>query len=164
MPAIRNNGLALFFGAIFLATLVGQAFVGQDDFNHSQVAHHNDPVSLTRYLTSSEFWVDVLENWQSEYLQFTLFVVATVWLLQRGVARVQGTRQGRHRIRPRAAHRSPRRRAFAAVGADRWMAHAPVFQLAAAGDGGHLIASWLAQSVTGRIASTRSSSTTTRPQ
>ena len=26
----------------------------------------------------------MLENWQSEYLQFTLFIVATVWLLQRG--------------------------------------------------------------------------------
>ena len=24
------------------------------------------------------------ENWQSEYLQFTLFMLATVWLLQRG--------------------------------------------------------------------------------
>src|SRR5687767_1686804 len=25
-----------------------------------------------------------MENWQSEYLQFTLFVLLTVWLLQRG--------------------------------------------------------------------------------
>ena len=24
------------------------------------------------------------ENWQSEYLQFLLYIVATVWLLQRG--------------------------------------------------------------------------------
>jgi hypothetical protein len=29
----RSNGLALFFGALFLATLVGQAFTGQDEFN-----------------------------------------------------------------------------------------------------------------------------------
>lgn len=26
----------------------------------------------------------MLENWQSEYLQFTLYILATVWLLQRG--------------------------------------------------------------------------------
>jgi hypothetical protein len=26
----------------------------------------------------------VMENWQSEYLQFTLYVLLTVWLLQRG--------------------------------------------------------------------------------
>jgi hypothetical protein len=24
------------------------------------------------------------ENWQSEYLQFTLYIVGTVWLLQKG--------------------------------------------------------------------------------
>jgi hypothetical protein len=35
-------------------------------------------------LNSSEFGVAVMENWQSEYLQFTLFVLLTVWLLQRG--------------------------------------------------------------------------------
>jgi hypothetical protein len=28
--------------------------------------------------------VAVMENWQSEYLQFTLFMLLTVWLIQRG--------------------------------------------------------------------------------
>ena len=31
-----------------------------------------------------DFGQAVTENWQSEYLQFTLFALATVWLLQRG--------------------------------------------------------------------------------
>jgi hypothetical protein len=79
-----DNGLGLFFGALFLATLVAQAFVGRADFNHQQVAHHDDPISLGRYVTSSDYVTDVLENWQSEYLQFTLFILATVWFLQRG--------------------------------------------------------------------------------
>ena len=35
-------------------------------------------------MRSSEFGVDVLENWQSEYLQFSLFILGTVWLIQRG--------------------------------------------------------------------------------
>ncbi len=26
----------------------------------------------------------MFENWQSEYLQFTLYIFATVWLVQRG--------------------------------------------------------------------------------
>jgi hypothetical protein len=43
-----------------------------------------EQVSLLRYLTSSEFAVDVTENWQSEYLQFLLYIIATVWLVQRG--------------------------------------------------------------------------------
>ena len=32
----------------------------------------------------SRFAVDVAENWQSEYLQFFLYIYATVWLLQKG--------------------------------------------------------------------------------
>jgi hypothetical protein len=33
---------------------------------------------------SSDFGQAVMENWQSEYLQFTLFVFATVWFVQKG--------------------------------------------------------------------------------
>jgi hypothetical protein len=33
---------------------------------------------------SSDFGEAVLENWQSEYLQFSLFILATIWLIQRG--------------------------------------------------------------------------------
>jgi hypothetical protein len=81
---LRDNSLTLFFLGLFLAALVGQAFVGHADFNHRQVAHLDETVSLGRYVTSSSFLVDVMENWQSEYLQFTLFILATVWLVQRG--------------------------------------------------------------------------------
>ena len=81
---LRDNGLGIFFGAIFLAALIGQALVGHADFNHLQHQHHDDPISLGRYVLSSDYGSDVLENWQSEYLQFTLFILATVWLLQRG--------------------------------------------------------------------------------
>src|SRR5215203_366784 len=81
---VRENGLGLGFGVLFLGTLVVQALVGHADFNQDQVAHHGDPISLWRYVSSSGFGVDVLENWQSEYLQFTLYIVGTVWLLQKG--------------------------------------------------------------------------------
>ena len=81
---VRENSLGLAFLAIFLAAVVGQAFVGHSDFNHAQVAHQDETMSLWRYVTSSALWVDVMENWQSEYLQFTLFILGTVWLVQRG--------------------------------------------------------------------------------
>ncbi|HEX8121190.1 MAG TPA: DUF6766 family protein [Solirubrobacteraceae bacterium] len=81
---VRENSLSLAFLTIFLAALVGQLFVGHSDFNHDQVAHQGETMSLGRYLLSAAYWVDVMENWQSEYLQFTLFILGTVWLLQRG--------------------------------------------------------------------------------
>ena len=81
---LRDNALSLAFIALFVAALVGQALVGHADFNHQQIAHQDPTVSLGRYLTSSAFVVDVMENWQSEYLQFALFILGTVWLVQRG--------------------------------------------------------------------------------
>jgi len=81
---MRAHGLSLAFGALFIGTLIGQALVGHADFNAIQLAHHSDPITLWRYVRSSEFGVDVLENWQSEYLQFSLFILGTVWLIQRG--------------------------------------------------------------------------------
>jgi hypothetical protein len=81
---LRENSLSLAFLVIFLAALIGQAFVGHGSFNQDQLLHHGDPISLGRYLTTSEFAADVAENWQSEYLQFTLYILGTVWLLQRG--------------------------------------------------------------------------------
>jgi hypothetical protein len=71
---------------LFLVTLVGQALSGVSDFNSQQIAEGLEPVSLLAYVTSSSFAVDVMENWQSEYLQFLLYIVATVWLIQRGSA------------------------------------------------------------------------------
>lgn len=81
---LRANALSLVFGGLFLVTLVGQAVAGVADHNARQVSEGLPPVSLLDYVTSSSFGVDVMENWQSEYLQFFLYVFATVWLVQRG--------------------------------------------------------------------------------
>jgi hypothetical protein len=82
--ALRDSGLGLAFGALLLAALVGQALSGNADFNARQLANGGEPIGLAAYLTSAAFAVDVAENWQSEYLQFLLYIVATVWLVQRG--------------------------------------------------------------------------------
>ena len=81
---VRENGLVLFFGTIFVLALVGQAVAGFAEFVEQQIADGAHPVSFLAYLTSSDFGVDVAENWQSEYLQFALYVVATVYFVQRG--------------------------------------------------------------------------------
>jgi hypothetical protein len=81
---LRDCSLSLFFGALFLLTLLGQAFAGKAAFNAQQRAEGLAEISLGRYVSSADFAVDVTENWQSEYLQFLLFILATVWLVQRG--------------------------------------------------------------------------------
>jgi hypothetical protein len=81
---VKENSLSLFFLAIFLLALVGQAVAGHNLYNEEAVAHHEPTISFWRYLSSSSFGQAVTENWQSEYLQFALFAMATVWLLQKG--------------------------------------------------------------------------------
>jgi len=82
--ALRNNSLALFFGLIFIAALIGQALTGVAEYNNQQVVEGLQQITLGQYITSSSFAVDVAENWQSEYLQFFLYILGTVWLLQQG--------------------------------------------------------------------------------
>jgi uncharacterized protein DUF6766 len=81
---LRDNGLGLAFGLLFLLALVGQAVAGHADFNNHQLAEGAQTRSLLEFVTSSNFAVDVAENWQSEYLQFFLYILATVWLVQLG--------------------------------------------------------------------------------
>jgi hypothetical protein len=80
----RENSLSLVFLALFLAALAGQAYAGWHDFNNEAVSHHQDTITLGRYLLSSAFGNAVMENWQSEYLQFTLYILLTVWFVQKG--------------------------------------------------------------------------------
>jgi hypothetical protein len=79
-----ENGLSAFFLTIFLATLVGESFAGQHAHNAEELAHGGEPLSWLDYVLSPSFGGAVLENWQSEFLQFTLFILATVWLVQKG--------------------------------------------------------------------------------
>jgi hypothetical protein len=81
---LRDNSLAIFFGVIFLAALIGQALTGVAEYNNQQVVDGLQQITLSEYVTSSSFAVDVAENWQSEYLQFFLYIFGTVWLVQKG--------------------------------------------------------------------------------
>src|SRR4051794_6904433 len=81
---LRENSLSLVFLTFFVLAVGGQAIAGWNEFNNDATAHSEATISLGRYLTSSSFGNALLENWQSEYLQFTLYILLTVWFIQRG--------------------------------------------------------------------------------
>jgi hypothetical protein len=87
---LREQSLSLVFGGLFLASLAGQSIAGWHDYNnletwHAQMAGEApQTISFGHYLTTSSFAQAVTENWQSEYLQFTLFILLTVWFIQKG--------------------------------------------------------------------------------
>jgi hypothetical protein len=81
---LRENGLSLFFAATFFGSLAAQSVAGQRAVSEEQRAHGAGSVSWWDYVGSADFWGAVMENWQSEFLQFTVFIGATVWLVQKG--------------------------------------------------------------------------------
>jgi hypothetical protein len=146
---VRDNSLSLSFLALFVLALVFQAVAGHADFNEDQDRHGDPHISLGRYLVSSEFATAVLENWQSEYLQFTLFVLATVWLIQRGSPESKEPgKEGREsdedqRVGAHATDHSPRW--ARARGIRRFLIENSLLLVM----GAIWIGSWFAQSVTG---------------
>jgi hypothetical protein len=146
---IHENALSLFFGAILLAALAAQAIVGHDVYNQEQLAHHGETISLGRYLTSSAFGRAVMENWQSEYLQFTLYILATIWLLQRGSPESkkigkEGPESDKDQLLGR--HTSPRSPLWARVGGIRTAIYSNSLLIVM---GAIFLGSWFAHSVTG---------------
>jgi hypothetical protein len=81
---LYQNSLSIAFGLAFLAALGGQSVAGWKDLNQELSSHGDPTIGYLRYVYSSEFGAAVLENWQSEFLQFFTFILATVWLVQKG--------------------------------------------------------------------------------
>jgi hypothetical protein len=81
---LKDHALSLAFAAAFLLALAGQSAAGLAAYNEDRAAHGAPGTDWLGFVSSSDFVVDVAENWQSEYLQFFLFILATVWLVQRG--------------------------------------------------------------------------------
>ncbi|WP_309069011.1 DUF6766 family protein [Microbacterium sp.] len=81
---IRDNALSLLFLGLFVLSVVFQAVAGHALNNEELIRHELAPIPFWEYVASSEFMVDLAENWQSEFLQFFVFILATVWLVQRG--------------------------------------------------------------------------------
>jgi hypothetical protein len=151
----RDNGLALFFLAIFLASVAGQAVAGHNLYNEQELEHakllHQQPqlISFGRYLTSSSFAQAITENWQSEYLQFMLFIIATIWLVQRGST--ESKVPGREGLEPDkdqkvGAHAGEDAPRWARVGGVRTWIYSQSLLIVM---GVIFFASWFAQSVSG---------------
>jgi hypothetical protein len=147
---LHQNGLSIGFGTLFLAALVGQAVAGHAVFNSDQVLHGGDQISIGRYLLSSDFTAAVMENWQSEYLQFTLYILGTVWLLQRGSPESkQPDKQGGESEKDQllGEHGNSRSPRWARVGGLRTALYSNSLLLVM---GSIWLLSWLAQSIASR--------------
>lgn len=84
--SFRDQGLSLFFFALFVTALLGQSLAGYLRANEDAAQHAQPAQSYLSFVFSSEFVVDVAENWQSEFLAVGTMVAFSVFLRQRGSA------------------------------------------------------------------------------
>ncbi|MCK9795692.1 hypothetical protein M1843_18245 [Isoptericola sp. 4D.3] len=149
---LRENSLSLAFAFLFLAVLAGQAFVGAAQRDSQQVAAGLEPLGVGDYVTSSVFWVDVTENWQSEFLQFLLFIALTVWFVQRGSPeskRLEAVGRETDEEQIVGSHARPDSPRWARVGGWRLRVYSHSLTLVM---GAIFVGSWLAQSASGVVA------------
>jgi hypothetical protein len=82
----RNNGLTIVLLLLFAASIVGQWLTGWRFQNEELARHGGAALTLGEYATDAQFISTVFENWESEFLQMSAYVLLTCFLFQKGSA------------------------------------------------------------------------------
>lgn len=72
--------LLLFLMSFWLHAAGGSAAACEENFEHAQ----SECPSVIEYMSTSKFWYESFQNWQSEYLAVFAIVVLSVYLRQKG--------------------------------------------------------------------------------
>ena len=82
----KNNGLTVVLMLLFLGSIIGQWLAGVHFENEELLEHGEQPIGAIAFLSDPQFLSTVFENWESEFLQMSAFVVLTAFLFQKGAA------------------------------------------------------------------------------
>jgi hypothetical protein len=84
--ALYEHSLAIAFFVLFFASWALHAMGGAKAFNEEQLQHGEAAISVWRYVTTSQFWFESMQNWQSEFIAVAAIVGLSIFLRQRGSA------------------------------------------------------------------------------
>ena len=82
--SLYENSLGIVFAMLFLLSIALHALGGASEYNANRKAHGERPVSVGTFVTTSTFWFQSFQNWQSEFLAVGSLVTLSVYLRQRG--------------------------------------------------------------------------------
>jgi hypothetical protein len=82
----RDNGLTIALLSMFLFSVLGMMWSGHAAHNEKLQDHGSARIGLLAYLVSGDFLSALFENWESEFLQMSAYVILTAMLFQRGSA------------------------------------------------------------------------------
>jgi len=86
MRFFRDNSLTIVLAVATIACLAGMILTGWAVYNDELSAHGGNTVMIGQYVVSGHFLSALFENWESEFLQMSAYVVLTAFLFQRGSA------------------------------------------------------------------------------
>lgn len=81
---LYRNGLSIAVTVMMLISLSGQYITGWRVHNEELIDRHHAPIGAMEYVGTGHFVSATFENWESEFLQMTIYVLLTIWLRQRG--------------------------------------------------------------------------------
>ncbi|WP_275572045.1 DUF6766 family protein [Mycolicibacterium vanbaalenii] len=81
-----EHSLAIALFVLFFASWGLHALGGAAAFNEERLQHGQPAVSVLQYLTTSQFWFESMQNWQSEFVAVAAIVGLSIFLRQRGSA------------------------------------------------------------------------------
>jgi hypothetical protein len=79
-----RNGLSVVLIAMLLLCLAGQSYTGWQVNNDGRTDKGQPPLSFAAYLDDPHLLSATFENWESEFLQMTMYILLTVRLYQVG--------------------------------------------------------------------------------
>jgi hypothetical protein len=81
---VYEYSLSLAFFVLFLLAFTWHIVGGLKLENDERTLDGLAPIGFCEFLSSSEFWFQSLQNWQSEFLAVGAIVLLSIWLRQRG--------------------------------------------------------------------------------
>ncbi|XTP35815.1 DUF6766 family protein [Mycobacterium sp. TJFP1] len=81
-----EHSLAIALFVLFFASWGLHALGGAAAFNEERLQHGQPEVSVLQYVTTSQFWFESMQNWQSEFVAVAAIVGLSIFLRQRGSA------------------------------------------------------------------------------
>lgn len=84
MRFLKDNSLTIVLLLLFAGSILGQWLTGWHVALEDAARHQQAGMGLAAYTASPEFLSSVFENWESEFLQMSAYVVLTAMLVQRG--------------------------------------------------------------------------------
>lgn len=86
LKAVYAHSLSIALGLLFFGSFVLHALGGAREHNRIQALQGKPLVSFLEFFTTSEFWFQSFQNWQSEFFSVAALVVLTIFLRERGSA------------------------------------------------------------------------------